>query len=231
MKRLFTGLAEVRNRPLRERRAMGLAVYLSAAAVAVALWLPSFRNALEPRNLAPPIGQTPSAKATAGEEDKKSAPPSAGFISPWQALKAVVNQGFSELRKISLESEGTLTKEAATAKVASTSTSTQRLVANKIEGEASKNKDVAKKTGAETKKALKFPAPPASPTPGEILSKSLNDQPLEFGEMTRLAAPPRQPNAGATQPRSELMAIIRSNAGELRQAAADFYEYLAERSR
>lgn len=228
MKRFFTGLDEIRNRPLRERRAMGLAVYLAAAAVAVALWLPSFRNALELRSLASPIGQTSSAKATAGEEDKKSALPPAGFISPWQALKAVVNQGFSELRNISLESEGTLTKEAATAKAALTSTSTQRSVTNEIKSEASKNKGVAKKTGAETKKALRFLAPPASPTPGEILSKSLNNQPLELEEMSRLAAPPRQSNAGATQPQSELMAIIRSNVGELRQAAADFYEYLAE---
>lgn len=95
LNRIFSALAEVRRRPIVERRVLGAAIYIGVSFVILALWFTSLRSTL---TLAP-VAAPPQGNGYAGDDAPKIEDV-AGLISPWQSLKEGLTETVAGAKRI-----------------------------------------------------------------------------------------------------------------------------------
>lgn len=238
MKRFFSGLTNIRNRPLRERRVIGVAVYLAAAALAVALWLPSFRNILLPeKNIREP---RPAASGTSRIQTEAEAKPKessfAKLMTPLEALKELIGQGLGALREFNAEFKATaenIKREERDAMMQITEPASEVIPTpfstDITMNENKKDQEPAEKSQARTVKKTRLPSSPPPPLLAETVNENLDaDNGRLLKEVTASAAMPLQSETPAAGAPHQFTAALSRNLSDIRQAVTDFYKYLVK---
>lgn len=226
-----TVLRWLRKRPLPERRAAGITLYLILAAVTVSLWVTSLPSLLSPPPAAPPTGETGKGSA---EQPAPPHQPLAELITPFQTLASALTGTAARFRELAAEATRIIgegknapASGGAAAPEAEPATGTPPLLspAPEVSSQAGLQGAAAQRAASTAPKATREKV--AAVMAGELLQGK-----LPTGEVASLIAPlPSPPGAeeGVSSTIAERIAAAwRSNVNGVRSALEDLIRYVKE---